>query len=325
MQGLSFILGLYDCSNSELARKLGVTRQTVNDWVGKRKKSIPEKRLQQLSRMFHGINKEYFEKDLTEEEKVHIKLNKAKHESINLSDDFLTLILEKGVNGRVASQLLEEGKEERKERMIKKISEVENIVKEGDEKKINLLNVVSYLLSDYTNKNELGAGIDYIEASRNKKLLEDIGEVLLRHKIIEDEFLMKIYTIKGNLKTWVHLIDSMDGEKEIFNMLRDNSVESMTMELESIDYKQITLSQIEVKAEDNQSDEIYGFWSGSVEFEASIEMSFLASTWEEAISMAETYFSGDGWVLEKAHVFMESGEMIELDIEGTEIQWIHNN
>jgi plasmid maintenance system antidote protein VapI len=74
MIGLEYILNLYDMQHQTLAEKLGIKKQNINLWV-KGKQSISKKYLPILSSMF-GIDEEYFQKELTEVERLIIQKEK---------------------------------------------------------------------------------------------------------------------------------------------------------------------------------------------------------------------------------------------------------
>lgn len=76
--GLEYILGLYNLQHVELADKLGIKKQNINMWVKGRQK-IPKKYLPVLEDIF-GINRDYFNKDLTEIEELEIQKEKLKRD-----------------------------------------------------------------------------------------------------------------------------------------------------------------------------------------------------------------------------------------------------
>jgi predicted DNA-binding protein YlxM (UPF0122 family) len=65
MIGLQKILEVFNTNASQIANELGVSRQTVYDWI-KEKRKIPEKRLSQLAHLpeFKFINKDTFQKTI---------------------------------------------------------------------------------------------------------------------------------------------------------------------------------------------------------------------------------------------------------------------
>lgn len=82
MSGLGFVARTFKMSLTDISKELGVTSQTVNDWV-KGKRKIPKKRLEQLELVF-DLPEEYLvksEKDLNEVERLEIQMKYLK--SIN--------------------------------------------------------------------------------------------------------------------------------------------------------------------------------------------------------------------------------------------------
>lgn len=78
MNGLNFILNLYDMQYIKLAEMLGINKQNITMWV-KGKQKVPKKYLSTLEEIFN-IDKEYFSKELTEIEKLEIQKEKLKQD-----------------------------------------------------------------------------------------------------------------------------------------------------------------------------------------------------------------------------------------------------
>lgn len=78
MIGLEYILNLYNFPHIELADKLGIRKQNINLWV-KGKQHIPKKYIPVLENLF-GIRGEYFDKELTEIDRLEIQKEKLKKE-----------------------------------------------------------------------------------------------------------------------------------------------------------------------------------------------------------------------------------------------------
>lgn len=76
MIGLEYILNLYNMQHIELADKLGIKKQNINLWI-KGKQKISKKYLPVLEELFN-INQEYFNKELTEIDKLEIQKEKLK-------------------------------------------------------------------------------------------------------------------------------------------------------------------------------------------------------------------------------------------------------
>lgn len=73
MLGLEYIRKLYGDTTITLADKLGITNALVSQWENG-KKPIPEKRLEELSKLYN-VSSKYFSKELTSLEQVKIKKN----------------------------------------------------------------------------------------------------------------------------------------------------------------------------------------------------------------------------------------------------------
>lgn len=78
MNGLNFILNLYDMQYIKLAEMLGINKQNITMWV-KGKQKVPKKYLPTLEEIFN-IDKEYFSKELTEIDKLEIQKEKLKQD-----------------------------------------------------------------------------------------------------------------------------------------------------------------------------------------------------------------------------------------------------
>lgn len=78
LNGLEYILSLYNMQHIELAEKLGIRKQNINLWI-KGKQNIPKKYLPVLEELF-GLDSEYFIKELNEIERLEIQKEKLKRE-----------------------------------------------------------------------------------------------------------------------------------------------------------------------------------------------------------------------------------------------------
>jgi len=78
LNGLEYILSLYQVQHIELAEKLGIKKQNINLWI-KGKQNIPKKYLPVLEELF-GINRSYFTKELTDIDKLEIQKEKLKQD-----------------------------------------------------------------------------------------------------------------------------------------------------------------------------------------------------------------------------------------------------
>lgn len=71
MIGLEYILDLYKMSQSELASHLGIKKQNIHKWI-KGIQDVSKKHIPAMSNLF-GIPQEYFQKELTTEDKIAIQ------------------------------------------------------------------------------------------------------------------------------------------------------------------------------------------------------------------------------------------------------------
>lgn len=78
MNGLEYILNLYQMQHAELARRLGIKKQNINLWI-KGKQKIPKKHLPVLEEIFR-LDATYFTKELTEVDKLEIQKEKLKQD-----------------------------------------------------------------------------------------------------------------------------------------------------------------------------------------------------------------------------------------------------
>ena len=82
MIGLEYIVKEFHLGYRELANKLGISPQTIQDWLKKRR-SIPQKRLEQLAFMFN-LPPDFFQKELNSIEMQEVTLRYLKSISKNL-------------------------------------------------------------------------------------------------------------------------------------------------------------------------------------------------------------------------------------------------
>ncbi|MGM7637144.1 helix-turn-helix domain-containing protein [Bacillus sp. Hm123] len=78
MNGLEYILNLFNMQHIELADKLGIKKQNINMWI-KGKQNIPKKYLPVLEELF-TIPASYFQIELTDLDKLEIQKEKLKHD-----------------------------------------------------------------------------------------------------------------------------------------------------------------------------------------------------------------------------------------------------
>ncbi|MCR1963973.1 helix-turn-helix transcriptional regulator [Clostridium perfringens] len=72
MIGIQYLCEIFGISYADLARRLGISRQTIAAWTSGRRK-VSEKHYEKLKEIFKGIPEEYFQKELTELDKLQIQ------------------------------------------------------------------------------------------------------------------------------------------------------------------------------------------------------------------------------------------------------------
>lgn len=75
MIGLEFIANVFNKTYSEIAKEIGVSNQTITDWIKGKTPKIPEKRIKDLKAKipeFGNIKEELFSKELTPADKQEI-------------------------------------------------------------------------------------------------------------------------------------------------------------------------------------------------------------------------------------------------------------
>lgn len=82
MIGLKYIRKLYGMSMEELAKKIGVSKQTVSKWES-RKINITEENLEKISKLF-CLDKEIFFKELSKLDELNIQKCKIENEPIKV-------------------------------------------------------------------------------------------------------------------------------------------------------------------------------------------------------------------------------------------------
>lgn len=74
MIGLQYIADTFHMEYKTVAEKVGVSKQTFQDWIKGRRK-IPQQRLEALSSLFGIAEVEWFQKELTDSEKTEIQIH----------------------------------------------------------------------------------------------------------------------------------------------------------------------------------------------------------------------------------------------------------
>jgi len=91
--GLEEILKVFNFNANQIAKEIGVSRQTVYDWL-KGKRKIPKERIDQLAEIpnFKYVNKELFQKVLDDVDEIEIEIARSKYlsdrDSTEVEDEF---------------------------------------------------------------------------------------------------------------------------------------------------------------------------------------------------------------------------------------------
>jgi transcriptional regulator with XRE-family HTH domain len=178
MIGLQFIAETFHMEYKSIAEQIGVSKQTFQDWLKERRK-IPQQRLEQLSAMFGIMDKELFQKELSDSERLEIQMlyfqKTDKHYEVEMpvidhygneytnthshsqNKDIIEFLQEKSEEARLVESV---------ERIISTDGEEKDVTKEmiknlvfliehGSESDKDFIDLVLYYLADYKN-NEFG-------------------------------------------------------------------------------------------------------------------------------------------------------------------------
>ena len=88
MIGLEVICQEYQLKNKDVAKMIGVSPGTFNDWLSGRR-NIPQERIKQLSELeiFKGIPEEFFQNKLTQYERLKVESIKTINEDGGITED----------------------------------------------------------------------------------------------------------------------------------------------------------------------------------------------------------------------------------------------
>lgn len=87
MNGLEYVLKLYDVTQQELADKLGIKQQNIDLWIRDRSRKIPKKHLPKLVEIFNQ-SEEVFQKELTDVEQIEIQQKKIRNELVEYEYEY---------------------------------------------------------------------------------------------------------------------------------------------------------------------------------------------------------------------------------------------
>lgn len=180
MIGLEYIAKEFRKEYKEVANDLGVSKQTIQDWLKERRK-IPVKRLNQLSINF-GLPEEYFQKELTGIEKNNVRIK------------YLELISEEEII------LLEENDKKIFYHSVSPYQDEINIMKENNELAVNFHEIQKRLGDIYANNlGQIGSDSDDSAFHGGFSDTHTISELL---NILENK------ELSNYVKIFVYLINS---------------------------------------------------------------------------------------------------------------------
>jgi hypothetical protein len=208
MIGLEYIIQTYHKSSSGVANKIGVSRQTMNDWIKQRKK-IPQTRLEDLQGMFPKMPKEYFSKILLQSEELeiqeiylretdvwdeyndfHIDEDGKEHfftTQVSQNEGLIRQIQNKQEKAKMLERFREiiEGEPYLEHRNTKILERLFNIMETNDKKLINGLMMTIYFL-DYVS-DDWGFGDDpkFGASDNEEEMYEEFAALFKKYNIIE--------------------------------------------------------------------------------------------------------------------------------------------
>lgn len=80
MIGLQYLCDINNLTGIDLAKKLNVSKQTINDWIKKRR-NIPKKHYEKLKEIFN-VPEEYFGKELSDLDKLQLQRIKIDNDAV---------------------------------------------------------------------------------------------------------------------------------------------------------------------------------------------------------------------------------------------------
>lgn len=128
--GLEKVINVFNFNANQIAKEIGVSRQTVYEWI-KGKRKIPKDRLEQLSKIpeFSHIDKNLLQKEIDKADELEIELAyfkhlSAKHSEELVDEDGIPFILDPYYQDRIALEAVKQkgGEMKQKEEELKRTS-----------------------------------------------------------------------------------------------------------------------------------------------------------------------------------------------------------
>ncbi len=215
-RGLEYIAFLYNVSFTEIANRVGVSKQTVNSWV-KGRRPIADKHLPKLSEMFDNIPKEYFEKELSEIDKL--KIQRIKQEN-NIQQ-----VLQVYTDSRTGEEIGEEMVDDPKQVEYMEHLEYEIRLKEYENKFHKYLNkstandIQEQLYESEDKLNIFNKLLTILNSGIDRKIINYVLEGIRNYEIKEESDNTLIKSVTNAINDYVKI---QKGEaEELVNMLKE--------------------------------------------------------------------------------------------------------
>ncbi|MEK5174578.1 helix-turn-helix transcriptional regulator [Heyndrickxia sp. FSL W8-0496] len=176
MIGLEFIVKEYHMSFTDIANLLGITRKSVSNWKNGWQ-PIPKKHLKTLSKYFN-VKEEYFQKELSEAEKIEIRISKLRQQK-NEENKHIVYLLNNALNNEKLIVQLQEVLNEQPQ-SYEVLNKVSNIFKNKKDSVIEALEMFLICFDEFY-------GGHPFASYRNEKLGLEFFEILSKHGLTKGE------------------------------------------------------------------------------------------------------------------------------------------
>ncbi|GIQ65888.1 hypothetical protein PACILC2_44560 [Paenibacillus cisolokensis] len=207
MIGLEFICKVYRIEYKDLALSIGVSPPSIQDWLKGRRK-IPKARIVQLRQIFKSVPEEYFQKELTKSEELHVQqiyftetdefeeieipfidddgVERWHKERYSQNSGIINSLIDKRKNESLIERIraLIDNDEFTENNNHKMVDKYISILEKNKKEEINFLRMVFYY---FKNKHEWGFDPFFAASEKEIKMYEEFKELLLNYKIIEPD------------------------------------------------------------------------------------------------------------------------------------------
>jgi predicted transcriptional regulator len=200
MIGLQKVLEVFNMNPSKISNQLGVSRQTVHDWL-KGKRKIPKNRITLLSQLpeFKYINVETFQKEINKDDEHDIQIANitylAEKENVEINVDGILINYDLYRNEKMYLHKLQENKKQlnkvegflRNEEFIDELNDEYGVVYS------NLLGNINHLFEEqgYEQINAVKLFIEQLLSKKsgdNSNFANDLKKVLTKHNLILENY-----------------------------------------------------------------------------------------------------------------------------------------